>query len=387
LASTNNAIDKGITGKIRPASLVELHKPVFANFGHRRRVILNDDQVKDIVSKLADYYKQGHRDALTFELSGLAFKKYIAEESVGRIVKELCTKNNDLETDSRLDVVQRTYVNGINGSDVSSSSGLKRIISALQDEEHADKILKSLIEIWQIYEIPVDSLDLSDVSHLTDEQLDKIKIPTEYVEFCINTILKEIPNEQKSVRQLIVGLCSSATHLPQNIGIQTQSGAGKNYMINKVISKFPDRDIIILTNMTPKALFHERGETVVKDPETNEYRNLDDLIDGIDLDIEKKKEEIENLKDKQHKESLKAEVKNLEREKRSLHAKAVKLIDLDGKVLVLLDTPDYNLLTNIAPILSHDRYEQVYKYVESNSGPIKTKANVIRGYRNLYSSN
>jgi hypothetical protein len=47
--------------------------------------------------------------------------------------------------------------------------------------------------------------------------------------------------------------------------------------------------------------------------------------------------------------------------------------------LVLLDTPDYNLLTNIAPILSHDRYEQVYKYVETKSG-IKTKANVIRGF-------
>ena len=48
--------------------------------------------------------------------------------------------------------------------------------------------------------------------------------------------------------------------------------------------------------------------------------------------------------------------------------------------MVLLDTPDYNLLTNIAPILSHDRYEQTYKYVETNSGPIKTKANVIRGF-------
>ena len=54
-------------------------------------------------------------------------------------------------------------------------------------------------------------------------------------------------------------------------------------MINKVISKFPERDIIILSNMTPKALFHDQGRTVVKDPETNEYQNLDDLIDGIDL--------------------------------------------------------------------------------------------------------
>ena len=40
---------------------------------------------------------------------------------------------------------------------------------------------------------------------------------------------------------------------------------------------------------------------------TNEYQNLDDLIDGIDLEIGKKKEEIENIKEKQHEENLKAE--------------------------------------------------------------------------------
>ena len=75
-------------------------------------------------------------------------------------------------------------------------------MQALKDEEQADKILKSVIDIWQRYEIPIDSLDPSDVSHLTDEQLDKIKITSEYVEYCINTILKEIPNEEISVRQL-----------------------------------------------------------------------------------------------------------------------------------------------------------------------------------------
>lgn len=336
----------------------------FANFCHSKRVILNDDQIKDTVSLLINYYQQGHRDAFTFEFSGFAFKRHIAEESVGRIVKELCIKTNDLETENRLDVVHRTYVNGINGSEISGSSGLKKVITSLQDEERADTIVKSVVDIWQRYKIPIDSLDLNEASYLTDEQLDKIKIPSEDVEYCITTILKEIPNEQISVRQLFLGLCSGATHLPQNIGIQTQSGAGKNYMINKVISKFPERDIIILSNMTPKALFHEQGRIVVKDPETNEYKNLDDLIDGIDLEIEKKKEEIENAKVKQHEEKLKAEIKSLEREKEFLRAKAVKLIDLDGKVLVFLDTPDYNLLANIAPILSHDRFEHVYKYVE-----------------------
>ena len=167
----------------------------FANFCHSKRVILNDDQIKDTVSLLINYYQQGHRDAFTFEFSGLAFKRYIAEESVACIVKEICIKTNDLETENRLEVIHRTYVNGANGSNISGSSGLRKVITTLQDEEQADKILKSLIDIWQRYEIPVDSLDLSDVSHLTDEQLDKIKITSDDVEYCIATILKEIPND------------------------------------------------------------------------------------------------------------------------------------------------------------------------------------------------
>jgi hypothetical protein len=182
------------------------------------------------------------------------------------------------------------------------------------------------------------------------------------------------------LRCLIERSCSSATHIPQNIGIQTQSGAGKNYMINKVISKFPQDNIIVLSNMTPKALFHDQGITVIKDPETNEYEKLEQIIDAIDAEIEEKLEEVENAKEKQQKKDLKKEIKSLERQKKSLNSRTVKLIDLDGKVLVLLDTPDYNFLANIAPILSHDRYEQEYKFVDSNSGPIKTKVNVIRGF-------
>jgi hypothetical protein len=134
------------------------------------------------------------RDTFTFEFSGFAFKRHIAEESVTCIVKEICIKTNDSETENRLDVIHRTYLNGANGSKISGSSGLRKVIAGLKDEEQADKVLESLTDIWQRNEIPIDSLDLNDVSHLTYEQIYKIKIPTEYVEFCTNTILKEIPN-------------------------------------------------------------------------------------------------------------------------------------------------------------------------------------------------
>ena len=194
--------------------------------------------------------------------------------------------------------------------------------------------------------------------------------------------MKEAQNEQISVRQLFVGICSSATHLPQNIGIRTQSGAGKNYVINKVINKFPQKDISVLSNMTPKALFHEHGMQVIKNHETGSYDQLDDLIDDLDTEIEENEDELRSSNDIKKKKELKKAIKHLERQKKSLKAKGVKLIDLDGKVLVFLDTPDYNLLANIAPILSHDKYEHEYKFVDTSSGT-KTKINVIRGFPTL----
>jgi hypothetical protein len=360
----------------------------FANFYQNNQLILRDDQIQDSVSLLLDFYQEGRRDSFAFEFSGFAFKQNIAEESVIQIMKELCIRTNDLEIESRLNVIRRTYVNGVNGSEISGSSGLTKVIASDSAEGlgQPGKIIESILDIWYRYEIPLDSLSLGKISSLGDEQLDKIKIRSEEIAFCIDTILKEAPNEQIAVRQLFIGLCSSATHLPQNIGVLTQSGAGKNYMINKIISKFPQNDIIVLSNMTPKALFHDQGISAVKNPETNEYENLDEKIDPIDIDIEDKREDLENVKDKQGKKELRKEIESLQRKKKSLYSNAIKLIDLDGKVLVLLDTPDHNLLTNIAPILSHDRYEQAYKYVESNSGPIKTKVNVIRGFPTLFYS-
>ncbi|PWU79436.1 MAG: hypothetical protein DLM72_17420 [Candidatus Nitrosopolaris wilkensis] len=85
------------------------------------------------------------------------------------------------------------------------------------------------------------------------------------------------------------------------------------------------------------------------------------MIDAIDVAIEDKLEQIQNIKEKQLQRELKKEIKDLQRQK-SLYSKAVKLIDLDSKVLALLDTPDYNLLANITPILSHLEEEKIEEF-------------------------
>jgi hypothetical protein len=78
------------------------------------------------------------------------------------------------------------------------------------NEKHqANEVLQSLIGIWHRYQIPLSSLTLNNVSPFAEEDLDKIKIKSEDIEYCIETILKEAPNEEIAVRQLFLGLCIS----------------------------------------------------------------------------------------------------------------------------------------------------------------------------------
>jgi hypothetical protein len=57
----------------------------------------------------------------------------------------------------------------------------------------------------------------------------------------------------------------------------------------------------------------------------------------------------------------------------------MKLIDLNHKALIFLDTPNHTLLEAIMSLLSHDNYEIEYHFVDNFNG-IKTKSNVLRGF-------
>ena len=56
-----------------------------------------------------------------------------------------------------------------------------------------------------------------------------------------------------------------------------------------------------------------------------------------------------------------------------------KLIELTGKTLIFLDSPPARLLEALMPLLSHDRMEVEYEYVDTHNG-IKTRGNVLRGF-------
>ena len=88
--------------------------------------------------------------------------------------------------------------------------------------------------------------------------------------------------------------------------INAPSGVGKNYVINKVASLFPQNDILSLAGMTDKALFHRPGTLVIKNELTGEYESIEQKIKDIDKEIEDKENEISQTNDQNTKQALKS---------------------------------------------------------------------------------
>jgi hypothetical protein len=212
-------------------------------------------------------------------------------------------------------------------------------------------------------------------AHKEMSETDSIENPLQY---CIDIILKEAREEVRLVKQLLCTMLSAATNNPINLAINSPTGEGKTWVIQRVGEKFPKEDVMYLAGMTEKALFHRAGRLVVQN-ELGEYDPLDDKITKVDSEIEDKLREIEDTKDRLLRAGLKASIQNLEKDKKELQKNAKKLIDLSHKVLVFLDSPSPGLFNALMPLLSHDRYEVEYEFVDTHNG-IKTKTNILRGW-------
>lgn len=198
------------------------------------------------------------------------------------------------------------------------------------------------------------------------------------IEYCQQIILREAKKEDLLVKQLFYSLLSMYSQNPINLAINAPSGEGKNYVIRKVVDLFPKEDVVLLSGMTEKSLYHRSGILVIKN-EQGDYESIEDRIEKLGEGIEAKEEEMYQTSKKDLKHALKNQVKELEREKKELYKHAKNLIDLQHKALILLDTPSQGLFDAIMSTLSHDAFETEYDFVDTNNG-IKTRTNVIRGW-------
>ena len=207
-------------------------------------------------------------------------------------------------------------------------------------------------------------------------------ITSKDIQFVLDTISKQAPLDKTQIKQIFYGICSSQTSTKIHHNINSKkSGEGKSYILKLVGDPFPDSFISKFNNMSDKALYHLNGTEAVKNEKTGRYEELKPIIKQLESKIEELEEKIEETKDKQLKKSLKSQIKEIENEIKDLKSKAVKIIDLDYKAFIFLDTPNEGLFNNLMSLLSQDSREQIYVFTDKdNSGRhLQSRTVLLRG--------
>jgi hypothetical protein len=163
---------------------------------------------------------------------------------------------------------------------------------------------------------------------------------------------KTVKQEDSLVRQIVFTALSAKSNDPINLGIMAPTSEGKTYPVVETLGIFPQKDIWYIGGMSPMVLVRQKGIIVDKNnqPIGNEVKR-----------IKKEMFLLGNGKaDKQKMFELKEELSNLLEDSK-------RLIDLTNKVIVFLDAPHPELWDRIKPILSHDKFEVDFPYVDKSN--------------------
>ena len=131
----------------------------------------------------------------------------------------------------------------------------------------------------------------------------------------LDVVAKEVKQDDRLCRQVCYTLLSMYTKNPINLAINAPTGEGKSYPVKKVAELFPQSDVLFLSVMSDKALFHRPGKLVIKN-EKGEYQHVEDKIAEIDSEIEDKGCEIATTNNPDLKKGLKNQIKSLQDEKK-----------------------------------------------------------------------
>jgi hypothetical protein len=78
------------------------------------------------------------------------------------------------------------------------------------------------------------------------------------IEFPLDVIAKEVKQDDRLCRQVYYTLLSMYTNNPINLAINAPAGEGKSYPVKAEL--FPQSDVLFLSAMSDKALFHRPGK-------------------------------------------------------------------------------------------------------------------------------
>ena len=167
---------------------------------------------------------------------------------------------------------------------------------------------------------------------------------------------------------LFTGL-SSFLHDPINLFLKGESGIGKTYNVTETLKYFPEDCVWFLGGMSRKSLVHSYGVLLNRNGEE------------IDLDSRPTKPSKKNFDSE---EDFKKAVQNYQeqlKDRREEMRDSYTLVDLSRKVLVFLESPDFETFQMLRPILSHDKEEIQYQFVDkTGKGQLQTRRVVLKGW-------
>lgn len=207
------------------------------------------------------------------------------------------------------------------------------------------------------------------------------------IQYIIDIIEKETKRERPLIKYLLYTCWSTYTNDPINLLVNSRSpGQGKTHPILAVLEYFPKSDWIPLTGSSDKALYHEKGKLVIQNPDTDEFEDVGPRIAELEAKIAEIELELDSSSNnndsssREYKKAKRDEITEHKKEIRDIIKQSSKLINLEHKILVFLDTPNMNLLEALMPLLSHDEYYSKYKFVDKKGGSVESTDNILWGW-------
>ena len=127
------AFDKNANAGMHITNGVEVRSNTYGNLASSKRSIfrsLEDSEVNRVVSLLKESYREGYRDEFIFGLSGLLFKSKVGLTSAKRVYWLYAIVHTTKRKASRIQVLQSTYMKGLDGVEIIGTATSIRSINA-----------------------------------------------------------------------------------------------------------------------------------------------------------------------------------------------------------------------------------------------------------------
>jgi predicted transcriptional regulator len=186
-----------------------------------------------------------------------------------------------------------------------------------------------------------------------------------YVQRALEKYIKK--DEVTKMSVFFTGLSAYLTE-PINLFLKGESGIGKTYNTVQALRYFPKQDVWFLGGMSPKNLIHEHGMRLTRDGKP---------LEEIEKPVKPNRKDFESEKDfKEAVEQYRDDMQYYQERVKGSYT----LVDMTKKILVFLEAPDFETFRILLPILSHDKEEIEYRFVDKTEKGLRSQRVVIRGW-------